>query len=88
VQGVVGRVDSTGTLLDPYYVDLAHIGSGEGGAEIFSAATPLPVAGTMGYTARVLPNHRLLAGPAEWGLVRLAGDGQSGDGVMASEAHL
>ncbi len=88
VQGVVGRVDSTGTLLSPHYIDMAHTGSGEGGTEIFSATTPLPMAGSMGYTARVLPNHRLLAGPAEWGMVTLAGVDQSGDGFVGFDSHL
>jgi starch phosphorylase len=88
VQGVVGRVDSTGTLLSPHYIDMAHTGSGEGGTEIFSATTPLPMAGSMGYTARVLPSHRLLAGPAEWGMVTLAGVDQSGDGFVGFDSHL
>ena len=88
VQGVLGRVDSTGSLLSPHDIDLAHIGSGEGGTEIFSATTPLPIAGAMGYTARVLPRHRLLAGPAEWGMVKLAGEGHSGDPVGVPDAHL
>ncbi len=88
VQAVLGRVDSTGTLQSPHYIDMAHIGSGEGGTEIFSATTPLPMAGAMGYTTRVLPSHGLLAGPAEWGMVKLAGDGHSGDAVMVGEPHL
>ncbi len=88
VQGVLGRVDSTGTLQSPHYIDMTHVGSGEGGTEIFSATTPLPMAGSMGYTTRVLPCHGLLAGPAEWGLVRLAGDSQSGDPFAGAEPHM
>ena len=72
VQAVLGRVDSGGTLTEPLYADMAHIGSGEGGTEIFSTTTPLRVSGSMGYTVRVLPHHRLLAGDTEMGLVRLA----------------
>jgi len=33
---------------------------------------PLPFAGLTGYTVRVLPNHPLLASPAELGKVVLA----------------
>jgi ribose-phosphate pyrophosphokinase len=65
-------VDSGGTLTGPLYADMAHIGSGEGGTEIFSTTTPLRLSGSMGYTVRVLPHHRLLAGDTELGLVRLA----------------
>jgi len=72
VQAVIGRVDSSGTLTDPQYVDMTHTGSGEGGTEIFTTTTPLRLSGSMGYTVRVLPHHRLLAGDTELGLVTLA----------------
>ena len=72
VQAVLGRVDSAGVLTDPHYVAMAHTSSGEGGSEIFSTTTPLRVSGSMGYTVRVLPHHRLLAGDTELGLVTLA----------------
>ncbi len=72
VQAVLGRVDEGDLLQQPAYVDMAHVGSGEGGTEIFSVTTPLPMAGPLGYTVRVLPHHRLLATDAELGLVRLA----------------
>jgi starch phosphorylase len=72
VQAVLGRVDSAGVLTAPTYVDMAHSGSGEGGAEIFTTTTPLRVSGSMGYTVRVLPHHRLLSGDTELGLVTLA----------------
>jgi starch phosphorylase len=72
VQAVIGRVDSGGTLTDPHYVDMSHTGSGEGGTESFTTTTPLRVSGSMGYTVRVLPHHRLLAGDTELGLVTLA----------------
>ena len=49
-------------LQDPAYIDMAHTGSGDGGTEIFSTTTPLPLAGSIGYTVRVLPHHPLLAG--------------------------
>ena len=72
VQAVLGRVDEGDLLQQPAYVDMKHVGSGEGGTEIFSATTPLPMAGPLGYTVRVLPHHRLLTTDAELGLVRLA----------------
>lgn len=72
VQAVLGRVDEGDLLQQPAYVDMKHVGSGEGGTEIFSATTPLPMAGPLGYTVRVLPHHRLLITDAELGLVRLA----------------
>lgn len=73
VQAVLGRVDPGDVLQDPRYVDMAHTGSGEGGAELFSVTTPLAVTGPVGYTVRVLPHHPLLAGDGELGLVALAG---------------
>ncbi len=72
VQAVLGRVDAADALQDPVTVDMVHSGSGEGGTDIFSTTTPLPVAGSVGYTVRVLPHHPLLAGDNELGLVTLA----------------
>ena len=88
VQGVLGRVDSADTLQSPQYIDMAYIGPGEGGTERFSARSPLPMAGSMGYTARVLPRHPLLSGAAELGLVRLAGSVQQGDSEPPADTHL
>jgi starch phosphorylase len=72
VQAVIGRVDAGGTLTDPNYVDMPHTCSGDGGTEVFTTTTPLRLSGSMGYTVRVLPHHRLLAGDTELGLVTLA----------------
>lgn len=72
VQAVLGRVDSGDVLLDPVTVEMAYTGSADGGSQVFSATTPLPLAGALGYTVRVLPRHPMLAGPAEFGLVTLA----------------
>lgn len=88
VQGVLGRVGSGDTLTDPDYTDMVHTGSSDGGAEVFSATIPLPQAGSMGYTVRVLPRHRLLAGPAELALVKLAGNDETGEAVAVPDAHL
>ena len=73
VQAVVGRVDAGDILLDPITVDMSHTGTAEGGNEIFSTTTPLPLAGAVGYTVRVLPRHPMLAASNELGLVTLAG---------------
>lgn len=72
VQAVLGRVDADDTLVDPVYVPMSHTASTGTGAETFATTTPLPVAGSVGYTVRVLPHHRLLAGDDELGLVTLA----------------
>jgi starch phosphorylase len=72
VQAVLGRVDAADALQDPATVAMTHTGSGDGGTDIFTTTTPLPLAGSLGYTVRVLPHHRLLAGDNELGLVTLA----------------
>ncbi len=72
VQGVIGRVDGADALVDPVTVEMTHAGTAGGGGEIFSSTTPLPVAGAVGYTVRVLPHHPMLASDAELGLVTLA----------------
>lgn len=69
VQAVVGRVDAGDTLVAPTEVPMAYTGSAEGGHQVFSTTTPLPVSGPVGYTVRVLPHHPLLASDSELGLV-------------------
>jgi starch phosphorylase len=72
VEAVVGRVDTSDALVDPVTVEMPYTGTAAGGEHIFSTTTPLPVAGAVGYTVRVLPNHPMLASRAELGLVTLA----------------
>ncbi|BBY31082.1 alpha-glucan family phosphorylase [Mycolicibacterium sediminis] len=72
VEAVVGRVDATDGLVEPSTVQMEHVGTADGGRELFSTTTPLPVAGPVGYTVRVLPHHPLLAADDELGLVTLA----------------
>ncbi|WP_433470495.1 alpha-glucan family phosphorylase [Saccharomonospora azurea] len=67
VQAVVGRVGDTDDLSDVVTVTLPPCGRGE-----FAGTLPLPFAGSLGYTVRVLPRHPLLATPAELGRVVLA----------------
>ena len=73
VQAVLGRVDAGDArcwIRSPSA--MAHTGTAEGGNQVFSTTTPLPVAGAVGYTVRVLPHHPMLAGGNELGLVTLA----------------
>jgi starch phosphorylase len=72
VQAVVGRVDSGDALIDPVTVEMPYTGTAAGGDHIFATTTPVPVAGSVGYTVRVLPHHPMLASGAELGLVTLA----------------
>ncbi|MGE0216266.1 alpha-glucan family phosphorylase [Mycolicibacterium sp.] len=72
VQAVIGRVDAGDALLEPVTVPMRHTGTGDGGTDVFTATTPLAVTGSVGYTVRVLPHHRLLAGDNELGLVTFA----------------
>ncbi|CAM4231082.1 Maltodextrin phosphorylase [Mycobacterium basiliense] len=72
VQAVLGRVDSGDVLLDPVTVEMSYTGGADGGAHVFSTTTPLPMAGAVGYTVRVLPRHPMLAAGNELGLVTLA----------------
>ncbi|HZA12602.1 alpha-glucan family phosphorylase [Mycobacterium sp.] len=71
VQAVLGRVDAADGLISPVLVPMTHSGSTDGN-HVFAATTPLPVAGSVGYTVRVLPHHSLLSGDNELGLVTLA----------------
>ena len=72
VQAVLGRVDVDDTVLDPVCVAMEHTGTSDTSGEVFATTTPLPVAGSVGYTVRVLPHNPLLAGDNELGLVALA----------------
>jgi starch phosphorylase len=44
----------------------------QNGDGVYAAEVSLPHAGSLGVTARVLPNHALLASPVELGRVVLA----------------
>ncbi|HVV21172.1 MAG TPA: alpha-glucan family phosphorylase, partial [Pseudonocardiaceae bacterium] len=67
VEGVFGKVDDDGDLYDTVRVPLRHVSGGE-----YQAELTMPHAGAVGYTVRVLPQHALLATPAELGRVVLA----------------
>ncbi|HEY1839482.1 MAG TPA: glycosyltransferase family 1 protein [Mycobacterium sp.] len=72
VQAMVGRVDTNDALMDPVTVEMPYTGTAAGGDHVFATTTPLPVAGSVGYTVRVLPHNPMLASAAELGLVTLA----------------
>ncbi|MGB3443308.1 MAG: alpha-glucan family phosphorylase [Actinophytocola sp.] len=67
VQAVIGRVADSDELFDVVTVPMTPDGEGRYAAEV-----ALPHAGALGVTARVLPNHELLASPVELGRVVLA----------------
>src|SRR3546814_6824192 len=72
VQAVLGRVSPGEELTDVVTFPMTHFGTEDGtedGAEIFEAEVALPVSGSVGYTVRVLPHHRLLVDASELGLV-------------------
>jgi starch phosphorylase len=72
VQAVVGRVDGSDELPDPLVVTMHPQGDGDRDGNRFEATVRLPHAGLLGYTVRVLPQHPLMATPAEFGLLHLA----------------
>ncbi|MGH3439125.1 MAG: alpha-glucan family phosphorylase [Sciscionella sp.] len=67
VQVVIGRVDDEDELRDVVTETMRGDGAGH-----YMVDVPLPHTGTLGFTVRVLPRHRLLASPAELGKVVLA----------------
>ncbi|MGC0363213.1 starch phosphorylase [Rhodococcus sp. 27YEA15] len=71
VQAVVGRVGPEDDLTDVVTFAMKHVGAADG-ADNFEADVALPVSGSVGYTVRVLPHHRLLVNASELGLVTTA----------------
>ncbi|MHC1560129.1 alpha-glucan family phosphorylase [Actinomycetospora sp. C-140] len=71
VQAVVGRADDADELSESVVEPMTPIGPGHDGSHRFEVVVPLPHAGVLGYTVRVLPRHDLLAAPAELGRVVL-----------------
>jgi starch phosphorylase len=72
VQAVVGRVDDGDELREPLVVSMQPQGDVDCDGTRFEATVRLPHAGLVGYTVRVLPQHPLMATPAEFGLLHLA----------------
>lgn len=69
VEAVLGPVDDEGEISDPVRTDMTAVGDPDGSRIVFGAAITPPRSGVLGYTARVLPAHSLLATDAELGLV-------------------
>ena len=70
VQTVTGRVDMNEQLHDISTMPMTFVGNGDGFR--YEAHLPLTTSGPVGYTVRVLPRNKLLAAPAEMGLVTTA----------------
>lgn len=71
VEAVVGRVDGDGNIDDPVFTKMTPVGDADSSGRVhFAAAVSPSRSGVLGYTARVLPSHSLLADDAELGLVR------------------
>jgi glycogen phosphorylase len=69
VQVVYGRAGNADEIIDPACSVLQLEGGAVDGVARYSGTATLGQPGPFGYTVRVLPSHRLLAGPAELGLV-------------------
>jgi starch phosphorylase len=70
VQVVSGRVDDSDRITDPDVVSLKPSGTPDAeGRWLYEGPLTLDRTGPFGYTVRVLPAHRLLASPAELGLI-------------------
>jgi starch phosphorylase len=72
VQAVLGRVDDRDELRDPLVVPMQPLDDADGEGDRFEVTVRLPHAGLLGYTVRVLPQHPLMATPAEFGLLHVA----------------
>jgi glycogen phosphorylase len=79
VQVVHGRVDVDDQLADTSVVGLRHAEAYEGGRHRYVGEIKLERPGPFGYTTRIVPRHRLLAGPAELGLAVLPATGSGMD---------
>ncbi len=71
VQVVHGRVDENDQLTGSAAVPMRHEEAYEGGRHRYVGTITLDRPGPFGYTARVVPHHRLVASPAELGLATL-----------------
>jgi starch phosphorylase len=71
VEVAYGRVDEADALVEPSYLELADGGPAESGRRRYTGEVPLGRSGAFGYSVRVVPNHPLLPGRTEMGLVAL-----------------
>ncbi|WP_338700701.1 alpha-glucan family phosphorylase [Streptomyces sp. Q6] len=84
VQAVAGRVDGEDRIADGVTVPLKPVaGPDPEGRWSYEGPLSLDRTGPYGYTVRILPTHRLLASPAETGLVTVPSEEVSeGGGVL------
>ena len=73
VEVVFGRAGDSDEIVDPARSELTLDGAVTDGVARYAGSAELGQPGPFGYTVRVLPHHRLLAGPAELGLVTVPG---------------
>jgi starch phosphorylase len=74
VEVVYGRAGDSDEIINPSRSPMRLEGDvGPDGVARYSGTAELGEPGPFGYTVRVLPEHRLLAGPAELGLVTVPG---------------
>jgi starch phosphorylase len=73
VEVVYGRAGDSDEILNPAEAELRLDGAVTDGVARYSGAAELGAPGPFGYTVRVLPHHKLLAGTAELGLVTVPG---------------
>ena len=71
VEVVYGRA-RVGDRLDDVTHQKLELASGEAKPPVFAGTVPLARAGSFGYNVRVVPQHPLLASPAELGLIAVA----------------
>jgi starch phosphorylase len=71
VQVLHGRITESDRLVETTAESLTLVESYEGGRHRYDGHVALSSTGPFGYTARVLPSHPHLAGPAELGCVAL-----------------
>ena len=83
VQVVYGRVDDTDRLADSTTLSLRHDEAYEGSRHRYVGEVKLDRPGPFGYTARIVPRHRLTTGPGELGLATLPAEAAGMDsGVL------
>ncbi|MBO3746381.1 alpha-glucan family phosphorylase [Streptosporangiaceae bacterium NEAU-GS5] len=71
VEAAYGRVGPHDELVAPTYVRLTVDALADDGRAAYMGTLPLDRTGAFGYTVRVVPNHPLMASPAELGLIAL-----------------
>ncbi|MFC3979039.1 MULTISPECIES: alpha-glucan family phosphorylase [Streptosporangium] len=69
VQAAYGLVGQHDEMVGPSYADLTLETEADDGKAVYSGTIPLDRTGSFGYTVRVVPDHPLVATPAELGLI-------------------